>query len=166
MMKHKTRIIFAAMLGNLVEAFDMAICGLLSVYFAKFFYMGDATKGLLIVFATFFVSAFFSVFALAVLAGFTAAVLTGAFVETFAAGGTVAAELASAVFVAELASTFEFVLTTGTSVEASGLELKTETPPFRAGIANIRADESLHRDVNHAFADLPSGSHNPFGPGH
>lgn len=53
-MKHQTRIILAGMLGNLVEGFDMAICGLLSVYFAKYL-MGDASKGLMIVFTTFFV---------------------------------------------------------------------------------------------------------------
>ncbi len=52
-MKHQTRIILAGMLGNLVEAFDMAICGLLSVYFAKYL-MGDGTKGLILVFAIFF----------------------------------------------------------------------------------------------------------------
>lgn len=53
MMKHKTRIILAGMTGNLVESFDMAICGLLSVYLAKYL-IGDVSNGLLIVFATFF----------------------------------------------------------------------------------------------------------------
>lgn len=53
MIKHKTRIILAGMTGNLVETFDMAICGLLSVYLAKYL-IGDSSKGLLIVFATFF----------------------------------------------------------------------------------------------------------------
>lgn len=53
MIKHKTRIILAGMSGNLVESFDMAICGLLSVYLAKYL-TGDPAKGLLIVFATFF----------------------------------------------------------------------------------------------------------------
>lgn len=52
-MKHKTRIILAGTLGNLIESFDMAICGLLSVYLAKYL-TGDPSKGLLIVFATFF----------------------------------------------------------------------------------------------------------------
>lgn len=52
-MKHKTRIICAGMLGNLIESFDMAICGLLSVYLAKYL-IGDVTKGLVLVFATFF----------------------------------------------------------------------------------------------------------------
>lgn len=52
-MRHQTRITLAGMLGNLVESFDMAICGLSSVYLAKYF-TGDATKGLLIVFLTFF----------------------------------------------------------------------------------------------------------------
>ena len=53
MIKHQTRIILAGMLGNLIEGFDMAICGLLSFYFAKYL-IGDASKGLLIVFTTFF----------------------------------------------------------------------------------------------------------------
>lgn len=52
MIKHKNRIILAGMSGNLVESFDMAICGLLSVYLAKYL-TGDSSKGLLIVFATF-----------------------------------------------------------------------------------------------------------------
>lgn len=52
-MKHQTRIILAGTLGNLIESFDMAICGLLSVYIAKFL-IGDTTKGLFIVFLTFF----------------------------------------------------------------------------------------------------------------
>ncbi len=52
-MKHQTRIILAGTLGNLIESFDMAICGLLSVYLAKYL-TGDPSKGLLIVFATFF----------------------------------------------------------------------------------------------------------------
>ena len=53
MIKHQTRIILAGMMGNLIEAFDMAICGLLSIYFAKYL-MGDANNGLAIVFVTFF----------------------------------------------------------------------------------------------------------------
>lgn len=53
MIKHRTRILLAGMTGNLVETFDMAICGLLSVYLAKYL-IGDSSKGLLIVFATFF----------------------------------------------------------------------------------------------------------------
>ncbi|MFO9703165.1 MFS transporter [Legionella pneumophila serogroup 1] len=52
-MKHQTRIILAGTLGNLIESFDMAICGLLSAYIAKFL-IGDATKGVFIVFLTFF----------------------------------------------------------------------------------------------------------------
>ncbi|KTC93543.1 MFS transporter [Legionella cincinnatiensis] len=52
-MKHQTRIILAGTLGNLIESFDMAICGLLSVYIAKFL-IGDASKGLFLVFLTFF----------------------------------------------------------------------------------------------------------------
>lgn len=52
MMKHQTRIILAGMMGNLIEAFDLAICGLLSVYLAKYL-VGDTSKGLIIVFGTF-----------------------------------------------------------------------------------------------------------------
>ncbi|MBA2649407.1 MAG: MFS transporter [Legionella sp.] len=52
-MKHKTRIILAGTLGNLIEAFDMAICGLLSVYLAKYL-IGDTHKGIFLVFLTFF----------------------------------------------------------------------------------------------------------------
>lgn len=51
-MKHRTRIILAGALGNLIESFDMAICGLLSVYLAKYL-IGDESKGLLIVCLTF-----------------------------------------------------------------------------------------------------------------
>ncbi len=53
MIRHQTRIILAGMMGNLIETFDMAICGLLSIYFAKYL-MGDVNKGLPIVFFTFF----------------------------------------------------------------------------------------------------------------
>lgn len=53
MIKHQTRIILAGMMGNLIEAFDMAICGLLSIYFAKYL-IGDPNTGLFIVFLTFF----------------------------------------------------------------------------------------------------------------
>ncbi|HAT7823829.1 TPA: MFS transporter [Legionella pneumophila] len=52
-MKHQTRIILAGTLGNLIESFDMAICGLLSVYIAKYL-IGDSSKGLFLVFLTFF----------------------------------------------------------------------------------------------------------------
>lgn len=52
-MKHQTRIILAGTLGNLIESFDMAICGLLSVYIAKYL-IGDASKSLFVVFLTFF----------------------------------------------------------------------------------------------------------------
>lgn len=52
-MKHQTRIILAGTLGNLIESFDMAICGLLSVFIAKYL-LGDASKGLFLVFLTFF----------------------------------------------------------------------------------------------------------------
>jgi MFS transporter, MHS family, proline/betaine transporter len=52
-LKHQNRIILGAVLGNLIEAFDMAICGLLSVYLAKYL-IGDMNKGLIILFITFF----------------------------------------------------------------------------------------------------------------
>lgn len=52
-MKHQTRILIAGTLGNLIESFDMAICGLLTIYFAKYL-MGDISKGLILVFFTFF----------------------------------------------------------------------------------------------------------------
>ena len=52
-MKHQNRIILGIILGNLIEAFDMAICGLLSVYLAKYL-IGGGGSGLLVVFATFF----------------------------------------------------------------------------------------------------------------
>lgn len=53
MMKHRTRILLAGTLGNMIESFDMAICGLLSVYLAKYL-MGDASQGLFLVLLTFF----------------------------------------------------------------------------------------------------------------
>jgi MHS family proline/betaine transporter-like MFS transporter len=52
-MKHQTRIVLASLLGNLIEAFDMAICGLSSIYLAKYL-IGDETKGVFLVFLTFF----------------------------------------------------------------------------------------------------------------
>jgi len=53
MIKHQNRIILGVVLGNLIEAFDMAICGLLSVYLAKYL-IADTSRGLLVVFSTFF----------------------------------------------------------------------------------------------------------------
>ncbi|HAT1795158.1 MFS transporter [Legionella pneumophila subsp. fraseri] len=52
-MKHQTRIILAGTLGNLIESFDMAICGLLTVYLAKYL-IGDAPTSFFIVLLTFF----------------------------------------------------------------------------------------------------------------
>lgn len=52
-MKHRTRIILTGMIGNLVESYDMAICGLLSVYFVKYL-ASDTLTGMLTVFVTFF----------------------------------------------------------------------------------------------------------------
>lgn len=45
-MKHKTRIIIANVMGNLMQSFDMAICGLLSFYFVKYF-LPDMNDGLI-----------------------------------------------------------------------------------------------------------------------
>ncbi len=95
-------------------------------------------------FVSFFGSAFFAVFAGAVFVGLTApvfeATLAGALVETFETGGTVSAEFVLAEFAAELASTFELVFAAGVSVEVSGFEVRTETPPVRAGIESINAE--------------------------
>ena len=52
-MRHKTRILLAGTMGNMIETFDMAICGLLSAYLAKYL-IGDASTGMFIVFLTFF----------------------------------------------------------------------------------------------------------------
>ncbi|MGQ3891262.1 MFS transporter [Legionella sp. CNM-4043-24] len=52
-MRHRVRIIAAGMLGNLIETFDMAICGLLSMYLARYL-IGNEAQGLSVVFATFF----------------------------------------------------------------------------------------------------------------
>ncbi len=52
-LKHKNKIIVAGMLGNLIEAFDMSTCGLLSVFFAKYLTV-DTHDSLLIILATFF----------------------------------------------------------------------------------------------------------------
>ncbi|MCC5791767.1 MAG: MFS transporter [Legionellaceae bacterium] len=51
-MKHRTRILMAGTLGNMIESFDMAICGLLSVYLAKYL-MNGSPQGLLLVLLTF-----------------------------------------------------------------------------------------------------------------
>src|SRR3990167_8525573 len=52
-MTYKTRMILAGMFGNLIESFDITICGLLSVYLAKYL-IGDVNQGIMIVFFTFF----------------------------------------------------------------------------------------------------------------
>ena len=51
--QHKNRIILAGMMGNLVESFDLAICGLLSLYLAKYL-IGDSSHGLFFIFLGFF----------------------------------------------------------------------------------------------------------------
>lgn len=53
-MKHKTRIICAGALGNLIETFDMTICGLFSVYLAKYLNNVGDSSGLFIILLTFF----------------------------------------------------------------------------------------------------------------
>lgn len=53
-LKHKNKMILGAVLGNLIEAFDMAICGFLSAYLAKYL-IGSINDGLIIIFITFFV---------------------------------------------------------------------------------------------------------------
>lgn len=53
-LKHKNKMILGAVLGNLIEAFDMAICGFLSAYLAKYL-IGSINEGLMIIFITFFV---------------------------------------------------------------------------------------------------------------
>jgi len=80
------------------------------------------------------------VFAFVVFAGAFAVVLAGAGVaefETFVIGGTVTAELA---FASAFELTLAFVFAAGVSVVVSGFVDKTETPPFSAGIASIKAD--------------------------
>ena len=51
-LQHKNRIIFAAMMGNLVETFDLAICGLLSLHLAKYLH-ANSTEGLFFVLLSF-----------------------------------------------------------------------------------------------------------------
>lgn len=52
-LKHKNRIILAGMMGNLVESFDLTICGLLSMHLAKYLHANSA-EGLFLVFLGFF----------------------------------------------------------------------------------------------------------------
>jgi len=52
-LRHQSKIIIAGMLGNMVETFDITLCGLLSLYLAKYL-VGNSTEGILIVFFTFF----------------------------------------------------------------------------------------------------------------
>lgn len=52
-LQHKNRIILAGMMGNLVESFDLAICGLLSLHLAKYLNANGA-EGLILVFLSFF----------------------------------------------------------------------------------------------------------------
>lgn len=53
-MTHKNRILLAGILGNLVETFDSMLCGLLSVYLAKYL-VGPSSMRLTFVFLSFFV---------------------------------------------------------------------------------------------------------------
>ncbi len=52
-LQHKNRIILAGMMGNLVETFDLTICGLLALYLAKYFHANSA-QGIFLVFLSFF----------------------------------------------------------------------------------------------------------------
>jgi len=52
-LQHKNRIILAGMMGNLVESFDLSICGLLSLYLAKYL-IGNSASGLFFIFLGFF----------------------------------------------------------------------------------------------------------------
>lgn len=52
-LQHKNRIILAGMMGNLVESFDLAICGLLSIHLAKYLHEKSA-EGIFLVFLSFF----------------------------------------------------------------------------------------------------------------
>lgn len=52
-MRNQNKIIIAGMMGNLVETFDITLCGLLSLYLAKYL-IGNSNEGILIVFFTFF----------------------------------------------------------------------------------------------------------------
>lgn len=52
-LQHKNRIILAGMVGNLVESFDLAMCGLLSLHLAKYLHANSA-QGLFLVFLSFF----------------------------------------------------------------------------------------------------------------
>jgi MHS family proline/betaine transporter-like MFS transporter len=53
MIQYKTRIILAGALGNLIESFDMAICGLLFFYLSRDIIANTAT-GIFLLFLTFF----------------------------------------------------------------------------------------------------------------
>lgn len=52
-LQHKNRILLAGMMGNLVESFDLAICGLLSLHLAKYLNI-NSVEGLFLVFLGFF----------------------------------------------------------------------------------------------------------------
>jgi len=52
-LQHKNRIILAGMMGNLVESFDLAICGLLAIHLAKYLHEKSA-EGIFLVFLSFF----------------------------------------------------------------------------------------------------------------
>ena len=54
-MRHPHKIMLAGLMGNLIEAFDMAMCGLLSVFLAKYL-TRDTHDSVLIILAAFFVS--------------------------------------------------------------------------------------------------------------
>ena len=54
-MRYPQKIILAGVMGNLIEAFDIAMCGLLSVFLAKYL-TRDADNSIFIILAAFFLS--------------------------------------------------------------------------------------------------------------
>lgn len=54
-MQHPHKILLAGLMGNLIESFDMAMCGLLSIFMAQYLTQ-DSHASVLIVLATFFIS--------------------------------------------------------------------------------------------------------------
>ena len=54
-MKHEKKIILGGLIGNLVEAYDVAICGFMAFYLSKYI-IGDGEQGVGIVFGLFFIA--------------------------------------------------------------------------------------------------------------
>ena len=101
----------------------------------------ESRENYFFVLASCFDSGFFSVFAFVVFAAVFVALFEGAggvaAFESFGTGGTVSEEFE---FGSAFVLTLAFESIAGASVVVSGFELKTETPPFKAGIASIKAD--------------------------